>query len=656
MDKKLISFLSILLLSCFALQAQPELGDGECDHEPEEKAKEFLPKALKNWQNKNYREAERYLKMAVKRDPEYPDALFLLGDLYVRKLQLEKASGLWAKLMEVCPNYKPEVGYFLGSIFLELDRREEAMDLFNAFLQNPERDRGYDKEVKKALREAELLEKLMGNPIVFNPSALRGLSTIEDEYLATISPDQKTIYFTRRSKKVNRKDGPAAKVRVVEEFSYAIRGEDGFFEAGQAMDAPFNTNYNEGGPTITGDNTELYFTVCQNENGYKNCDIYYSEKDAYGYWSAPRSVGDQINRNDSWESQPSVSANGDRLFFTSNRKGGVGGLDLYMCVRLEDGEWSRPSNLGNTVNSPKNEKTPFIHSDSETLYFTSDGHFGLGKFDIFYVRANGDSLWHEPQNIGYPINSEEDDLGLFVSLDGQKGYFASNKLRQGNGWDIYEFGLPEQARPAEVALIQGNLTDENGEVVSDASMEIKNLKTREVTKIRVDKETGSYARAVKISKGEDHIVTVKKKGAAFSSKYISSDTQLKEPVVEAPLQVAKLEIGKEYKLNDINFATNSYTLDIAAKSVIDEFIIFLKENPSLRADIQGHTDDVGDNNSNKTLSTNRAKTVYNYVVGHGIAASRLSFHGYGEQRPIADNNSEEGKAKNRRTVFVITSR
>lgn len=650
-----ISLILFLILG-LNLSAQPELGDGECDHVPEELAEKQIPKALKNWKAKNYREAERYLNKAVKLDNEYPDALFLLGDLYVRKGQLKKASALFEKLVQVCPNYKPEVSYFLGSIFLGLERRKEAIDLFNGFLVNPERDRGYDKEVKLALKEAIIIEKIMNNPHPFEPRSMKGLCTIEDEYLATISPDQKTIFFTRRSKKVNKRDGPAAKTRIVEEFSISKKQDDGLFEEGFPMDNPFNTNYNEGGPSITADNTELYFTVCQDIKGYKNCDIYYSQLDAMGYWSIPVSIGDHINRRDSWESQPAVSANGDKLFFASNRKDGVGGLDIYVCFRDLEGEWSKPKNLGPTVNTKKHEKTPFMHSDSETLYFTSDGHIGLGNFDIFHVKSINDSTWEEPTNIGYPINSKDDDLGLFVSLDGQKAYFASNKLRKGNGWEIYEFDLPESAQPAKVALIQGNLANENGEVESDASLEIKNLATKEISKIRVDKETGRYAKAVKLEKGQDLIVTVKKKGAAFNSKYIDSDQALKDPLVQAPLDVMKLELGKEYKLNDIKFGSNSSSLNIQTKSVIDEFIIYLTENPELKADIQGHTDNVGSSSDNRSLSKNRAKTVYDYAVKNGISPSRLKFHGFGETKPIEDNTTEQGRARNRRTVFVITSR
>ena len=638
----------------FWMQAQPELG--ECEQEVEEVVSNQLPRAQRAWQSGNLREAERYLEKAVRLDNTYAHGLYLLGELMLRKKEFLKAEALFAKLMEVCPEYKAEVSYFLGVLYQEGGKNEKAIPLFEAFLKNPERDFGYDKEVKAALEEARLENQLKGNPVPFDPKPVQRVSTLADEYLATISPDQQTLFFTRRSRKVNRKDGPAARVRMVEEFSQASRQANGDFEQGAPMPSPFNTSFNEGGPSITADNTELYFTVCEDLDGYRNCDIYYSERDAYGYWTTPKSVGDHINRRDSWESQPSVAANGDVLYFTSNREGGVGKLDLYRCTRNEAGAWSRPKILSTAVNTPGNEKTPFIHSDSRTLYFASDGHAGLGGFDIFYVQAQ-DTSWGPVQNIGYPINQEEDDLGLFVSLDGQTAYFASNKIRSTTGWDLYQFQPPEQAKPDNVALISGTLSqDQENPEMRDAAVEIKNLATREITKIKVDQETGNFARVVTAREKEDLIVTVKKKGAAFSSRYISGADLATQGVVKAPLEVAELEVGREYTLNDIKFATNSYQLTEASKSVIEEFVLYLQDNPGLKADIQGHTDNVGNPGDNKTLSTQRAQTVYNYVVQKGISASRLTYHGYGESKPIASNATEEGRAQNRRTVFVITAR
>lgn len=651
---RLIPFLIGLLFSCSLLAQAPELGT--CEQSVEEIAENQLPKAIKAWNAKNYREAQRYLEKAVRMDAKFAHALYLLGELNMRKGDLRKAQFLWEKLVEVCPGYKPEIKFYLGVMYIEANKMEKAIPFLEDFLNNQERDFGFDKEAQAALKEAKLKRDLFANTIPFDPKPVSRLSSPADEYLATISPDQQIMFFTRRSRKINRKDGPAAKARMVEEFCRADRQDNGDFDPGAPMPSPFNSSYNEGGPSITGDNTELYFTVCEDLDGYKNCDIYYTELDDLGYWSTPRSVGDHINRRDTWESQASVTANGDFLYFTSDRPGGIGGLDLYRCRRLKDGAWSAPEILDGRVNTRRDEKSPFIHSDSRTLYFTSNGHPGLGGFDIFYTKASNDSTWHAPSNIGYPINSAEDDLGLFVSLDGKTGYFASNTLRANTGWDLYSFNMPEAARPEEVFLVSGKLEASEGEDLATTAIEIKNLNTKEVTKIKVDEQTGRFARVIRKEEGADYIVKVDKKGAAFSSNYISSKSLELKPAIKANLELAPMEVGREYKLNDINFVSNSSDLDKASRNIIEEFVLFMEANPGLRADIQGHTDNVGDSKSNLQLSKARAQAVYDYALAQGIAAQRLTWHGYGETRPIDSNDSEEGKAKNRRTVFVLTSR
>lgn len=643
--------LVLLLFFSSSLLAQPELG--ECEQEVDEVVSTQIPRALKAWKAKNYREVERYLEKCLRLDATYAPALYLLGEVNLRKGEIKKAKFLWEKLLEECPNYKPEIPYLLGIIYLESGEYEKSITYIEKFLANPERDFGFDKEAKTALKDAKLNRDLMSKPIDFNPRPVQRISTQADEYLATISPDQRTMFFTRRSRKVNRKDGPAAKARLVEEFCKAQLQSNGEFEMGAPMPSPFNTSYNEGGPSITADNTELYFTVCENLDGYKNCDIYYTELDPYGYWTTPKSVGDHINRRDSWESQASVTANADFLYFTSNRKGGQGGLDIYRCRRLADGTWSAPEGLPKEINTSRDEKSPFIHSDSKTLYFTSNGHPGLGGYDIFYVQSKNDSAWYPSLNIGYPINSKDDDLGLFVSMDGKTGYFSSNTIRANSGWDLYQFDLPEEARPEEVFLLAGNLKKEDG--LDSAKIQIKNLRTKEITSINVDQETGNFARVISNEQASDFIVKVEKKGAAFSSRYISAESRLKDLVVETKLELNKLEVGREYTLNDINFGSNSAELEPAAKAIIEEFVFFMNDNESVKADIQGHTDDVGDAASNELLSQQRAEAVYQYALSLGIKNQRLQWHGYGESRPIASNESEEGRAKNRRTVFVLTA-
>lgn len=646
---KFISTLTFLLLSLYGY-SQIELGLCE-GYEYNDKAKKQVEKAIKSLAKKDIRMARVYLSSALKEQEDNVDALYLMGDLSIKEGNTIRCEMFWKELLSICPTYLAEVQFYLGIVLLENGKPEESEKQLEAFLANGERDRAYDKEAKRTLREIRLKRDMFANPVPFDPKPVNGICTSDDEYLAIISPDGEYCFFTREYMKVNKYAGPAQTGRKVQEF-FMSQSLPGGFEVGEAMESPFNQNYNEGGPSITANNKELYLTVCQDGKDGRNCDVYYTFKDEMGFWASLRSVGDNVNSPDSWESQPSISANGDVLIFSSNRKGGRGGLDLYMCRRNPDGTWTDPENLGPTINTRRNEKSPFIHSDSQTLYFSSDGQVGVGGYDIYYSQMQEDLTWSEPMNMGYPINTKSDELGLFVSLDGTTAFFNSNQLKGPGGWDLYSFEMPEIARPKKVALIRGTLKNDQNEVVKEAQLEIKNLATKEVQTVNVDQNTGEYTTVVKMEPQQDLIVKVKKDGAAFSSQFIDSE---KPGIIEAEVEVNDLALGREYKLNDINFETNSYDLTNKTQMVIDEFSIFLEENPSVKISIQGHTDNVGNSSDNVMLSNERARVVYEYLNALGIPKSRMSYKGFGSSKPVASNDSEEGRQKNRRTVFVITA-
>jgi outer membrane protein OmpA-like peptidoglycan-associated protein len=648
--QKIFWSLALSLALATVAWAQPELG--ECDKPIKELAQKNLDKALKFWKAKDKQQTRYYLERAISADENCAHALYLLGELFFISGNLQGAEAQWVKTQAVCPDYKPELDFFIGIIQLEGGKNKLAAERLQKFLKNPERDRTFDAEARNALEAATIVEQLTSNPVPFDPKPLRKICTPEDEYLGCISPDGEWAFFTRRSKKVNKYDGVGAAPRLVEEFSSARLQSNGQFDAGAALERPFNQNLNEGGPSITADNSELYFTVCQKVGGKQNCDIWYSERNGE-FWTAPVALPQGINLPDSWESQPSVSANGDVLLFVSNRAGGQGGIDIYKSVRQPDGSWGAPENLGKEINTTKDDKSPFLHSDSQTLYFSSQGHAGMGGFDIFFTRAKEDGSWEKPQNIGYPINNTKDDLGLFVNLEGTKAYFASNNHGGVGGWDLFEFDLPAQVKPAEVVLVRGTL--EGDMDLKGTAVVVSGVDSKQSTVIQVRKESGTYAGVVKVKKAEDLIVTVQKEGAAFSSNYIARQ-ELVGKKVEAPLEVQKLETNREYRFNDIFFETNSYELNEGSRAVCDAFILFLSENPTLKVDIQGHTDNVGLPAANLALSQNRAKAVYNYLLQRGVQANRLTHHGFGETKPVSDNASEWGRSRNRRTIFVITAR
>jgi outer membrane protein OmpA-like peptidoglycan-associated protein len=295
-----------------------------------------------------------------------------------------------------------------------------------------------------------------------------------------------------------------------------------------------------------------------------------------------------------------------------------------------------------------------MHQDSETLYFvssTSETRKGTGGLDIFYVRKEN-GKWGTPKNIGYPINSKEDEIGLFVSTDGKVAYYSSYL---GGDWNIYSFELYEEARPKSVAIVQGDLMNEKGETVEGATIEIAYEGSDEITKVKVNGDDGKYAAVVRTDKKQDVMVTVKKEGAAFDSKLLTKESFSKDTVVmkDVKLAVKALKVGASYTINDILYATNSAELTGRTKFILSGFVRFLEENPTIKVAIQGHTDDLGDDATNLQLSEKRAKSVAAYLQSKGIAADRLLSKGYGETKPKVANDSEDNRAKNRRTDFVI---
>jgi outer membrane protein OmpA-like peptidoglycan-associated protein len=460
---------------------------------------------------------------------------------------------------------------------------------------------------------------------------------------------------------VQSKDKVYASDKEKELFMVATRDKTGVFDAGEPMIYPFNaSDDNQGGCTISIDNKHLYFAMMRQEGGNQpNCDIYVSDEQN-GEWSPIRKLSPNVNHPVYWDSQPTIAADGLTLYFASDRPGGYGGIDLYVTYKdPRTGMWSIPKNLGPNINTSMDEKTPFMHSDSETLYFSSNGHAGFGGYDIFYSRKNEKGEWAEPENIGSPINGPTDDTGFFVSTDTRSGYFFSfddPKVRgKGMGrYDLYMFELYKEARPQEVAMIKGDVKDNEGNQVFRAEVEIKNTRTKEITHAVIDSSNGSYMAMVNLKKKDDYLITVKKDDYAFSSKLLKTkDLSFSAPPKQVDLEVIEAREGKSFVIDNIFYNTNSAELKPESRIIIEGFAAYLKLNPTIKVEIQGHTDNVGNPRDNEALSNNRAFSVKAVLEELGVDGKRITAKGFGPSKPIADNKTEEGRARNRRTEFMI---
>ena len=644
------------------------------DNDIGKKAKKIFKKALDDLHYGRYTEASKKLMQATDDEPDYLEAWWVLADINSRFTNRNRnrklARQAYEEIIRICPAYEDYYAYYyLGQIYFAAEEYKKAQESFEAFLDadtDKIKEQHYD-DAEKQLAWAKFYYDIYRNKVPFNPVKLQKVSTSEwDEYLPIITQDNDYLYFTRRMES-NQVSGFTREDNRIERFCEAKKTANGQFEVGEILKTPFNQQSNEGGATLTIDNKHLFYTRCKYTPGnYFNCDIFEVVK-VDGKWKDKGALGPEINTPTYWESMPTISSDGNTMYFVSNRSGGYGGYDIYVTHRDANGKWQKAINMGPAINTPGNEKSPFIHTDSQTLYFSSSsfrdpesgntqpGHRGLGGYDIFYTRLDGKDTWIEPKNIGYPINTEKNDVGFFVSTDGRYGFFSSNRLNDNNNWDIYSFELYKDARPQKVLFVKGTLTDEETkEVIRDGQMLIKNMKTKEVTEIAVDAKTGEYAFALTFK--ADYVVTVKKRDYVYVSKYISQTNKLYNQPAKIDFKLQPIRVGKPYKLEDIHFATDSARLTSESIIIVESFYEFLSENPNIQIEIQGHTDNVGSAEYNRELSDRRAKTVYDFLNSKGISADRMTYKGYGESKPVADNNTEAGRQKNRRTVFVITKK
>ncbi len=638
-------------------------------------------KAVKLYQqgmDKKNKKEERldFLKKALDLEADYVDANFAYAEEKIKTFIYANSSfkptePYFKKVVQLCPNYHSDPSYYLGFIYYEEESWDSCTKYLKLFLNfKSDEDTKFNKnypaflsQAKDMLKYAKAFSELLGHPVPFDPKAVSGICTDKDEYLPIIAPDDEAMLFTRKMAFKDRNSTFQAEDNEHDVFSISKRNmTTGLFDKGGAMPFPFNQGDNEGGATISIDNKHLYFTIGKNEGGsIPNFDIYYSDY-ADGEWTKPKKV-EGINDPVRWDSQPTLASDGKTLYFASDRLGGYGGVDLYVTTKDEvTGQWSKPANLGRTINTNGDEKCPFIHSDFQTLYFCSNGLPGVGGFDIFLARKNEKGEWLEPKNIGVPINSNTDDLGFFVSTDGHLGYFTSNangrvKGKSVGGLDIYSFELYKEARPDEVAFLKGKIEDKGNSESKKFTVEVKDAVTKKVSKAMVDTLTGSYAVVVNTKEKHDLIVTVKKDNYAFSSQLISKDSIKNAKPAKVNMMADTIKVGQTYTINDIYYPSNSSVLEPRSQIVLDEFIDFLRAHPSLKIEIYGHTDNLGNDKANLALSTDRAFTVRDILIAKGINESRLvAFKGFGSSKPVADNSTPAGRAKNRRTEFKIVEK
>jgi outer membrane protein OmpA-like peptidoglycan-associated protein/Tol biopolymer transport system component len=587
-----------------------------------------------------YDEGIKHLDEAVKADPKFQLAYIQLGDVYRRLKNHSKAIENYRKAIAAAATIEARIYYALGESELLSGLYDKAKSDFLLFQKNyTGAEPDLINKTKKYIKDCDFSIVAIQSPSKYEPINMGFyINSPNRDYFPALTADNQTIIFTRV-------------VDKNEDFFISTK-KDNEWQKAQPLSNVINTaNFNEGAQSISPDGKYLFFTGCNRPDTYGRCDIYVSRKEG-NEWGKPINLGKIIN-SEYWDSQPSISPDGSTLYFVSNRPGGIGGYDIWKSNLTDEGQWTEPVNLGPKINTPYDENTPFMHADGKTLYFSSDGWPGFGNKDIFYSRMMDDGQFSTPVNLGYPINTFNEEVGLIVTANGTEGLFSSNIKDGGFGdLDIYRFKLPEQVKPLPVTYVKGIVRDRETKALLEANVMVIDLKTHAaVFNDYTSKEIGDFLAVMPI--GSNYSFDVEADGYLFNSQHFELKTTNEKPY-EVEIFLDKIKVGSNVALQNIFFDTNKF--ELLPNSMVELNILteLLKNNTTMSIEIQGHTDNVGDVKLNEKLSENRAKSVYDFLVNNGIDKRRLSFKGYGETKPRSANSTEEGRKQNRRTEFVVT--
>ncbi len=589
----------------------------------------------------NLSDAARMLEQLIESEPEFIDGWLLLGELYKEEGDFKRGKLALQKAIALDAEYSSKGYFFLAECAWDLDEYEECRAACEKFLTFRDISKQRKIEAERLISNSTFAISAVASPVPFEPKNLsNNINTNAPEYLPSLTGDEQTIVFTRRL---------GSGRNANEDFFQSDKIENEWAEARPLEGV--NSPYNEGAQAMTPDGSTIYFVVCDKPNGFGSCDIYYTQNPGT-QWSAPINVGSPVCTN-AWESQPSISADGKTLFFISTRTGGKGGSDLWISNKQENGKWTIPVNAGDSINTLGDEKCPFIHPDGTTLYFSSNSHPGMGKDDIYFSHKKDDGTWSKARNLGYPINTKNDENSFIVSLDGHHAYFSSDRFKTNRDMDLYYFELYKEAQPASVTYLKGKVTDAFSSEAISANLQLIDLESGKVSGEAISNATkGSYL--ISIPTGKDYALNVSAKGYLFYSENFSLKDYIDQEPFLIDVQLQPIKTGSSVVLKNIFFETDSYTLKNESKVELDKLIALLKENPSMKIEISGYTDNQGDIGYNVELSKNRANSVYDYLTEHAVSEARLSYKGYGESKPKASNDTEEGRSQNRRTEFTVT--
>lgn len=610
----------------------------------DKKAVEYYTQADNYRVRGQFDQAIALLNQAIDRDKGFVEAYFRLGLTYKMMRDLDRSTQSFEQGLHLTSDIKKQKSFFfeLGENYLRTGNYEKAIEMLTHYLDNEIMNKAKVDRATLWKRDAQFAIRNKRNIAGFVPHRLSDtVNCFAMQYFPVLTADEQELIFTRRL---------GAGAEHDEDLVVSKRDAEGRWGKPESISDRVNSEANEGTCTISADGRQLIFTSCAGRRGYGNCDLFESRKvgDA---WSEPVNMGPQIN-SPAWESQPSLSADGRTLYFISDRRSGLGGRDIYVSYQISEGKWSQAESLGPKINTPYDEISPFIHANGRTLFFAANGRPGFGGYDIYRSeRENG--VWQEPVNFGYPVNNHEDQFSLFITADGQKGYYSHEEGLKNTSGKIYELKVPEDLQiKFRSNYVKGKVRDKKTSLPLKARVDLYDVAKNElISSVASDSVTGNYL--IVLTQGADYALYVTRKDYLFQSLNFNYETETNlEPVV-VDVFMDRITTGAVSVLKNIFFEFNKYDLQEKSITELERVVTFLKDNASIRVEISGHTDNTGTAVNNLKLSQNRAQSVANYLTTHGIEPGRIEQKGYGADRPIKPNDTEENRQVNRRIEFRI---
>jgi OmpA-OmpF porin, OOP family len=640
MAKHLLVFLLSFLFSVVVFAQKQTLNTTS------KKAESLYLKADDYARSRDFSKALELLAEAIEKDPNFAEAYLKASNL--NKMMGNKAAAFeqlqqGLKLMPFNPAF---ANYYMDLAELNFDKGDyqAAKNNYEAYVKANTKNSKFITYARSQIATVDYAVEAMKHPVQFNTVQLpAAINKYPLQYFPSTTADQRFLIFTARHGTLPTHD----------ENILISEKKEGQWQAPVSISESINTQANEGAATISGDGKTLVFTSCSRPDSFGDCDLYISFRTG-NEWSKPKNMGTTVNSK-AWDSQPSLSADGRTLYFSSMRGGGIGKEDIWVTNLTDDGTWSQPRNMGEPVNSKGKDLAPFIHVSGSTLYFVSDGHKGLGGLDVFMTDLSRQQKWETPKNLGYPLNTHADESSLYITPDNKVGFYARsvNTASGDLAVQLYALDVPSAWQTkSKSTYAQGRVFHADTKKPLGATVQLYDIASDSlVQQVQSDKVSGEYT--VVLTEGKQYALYVS--APQFMMNSLSFDYTSSKNLTPVALDVylKPIKSGSAVVLNNLFFPSAKYNLEKKSETELNKLISFMRQNKTLKIEITGHTDDVGSDAANQVLSEKRAKAVVDYLASKGVPASRIQFKGYGETKPVKPNTSEENRQLNRRIEMQV---